>query len=139
MSTAIQTFRAEVRRSKDWWVVTVPELERVYTQVKSLSQVEAMVAEVIELVHELDPLTFAVSVHILAEDFIGEQFEQFLSARDAHLEAFERSTKATVDLARRLVGEEGFTQADAGAIMGLSAQRVSQLLKANEPRIPEDA
>lgn len=109
--------------------MNVPELDRVYTQVKSLAQVEGMVAEVIELVHDLDPSTFVVELNVLAADFVGDQFEQFLSAREAHLEAVERSTIATRELAMRLVRDEGLTQADAGEIMGLSAQRVSQILK----------
>lgn len=138
MKNEVTTFTAEVRRSKDWWIVNVPELDRVYTQVKSLAQVAPMVTEVIELVHELDPSTFDINVNVLASDFVGDQFEQFLSAREAHLEAYERSALATSELAHRLVRDEGLTQADAGEIMGLTAQRVSQILK--ESRIAlEDA
>lgn len=133
MKDAITQFTAEVSRSKDWWLVNVPELERVYTQVKSLSQVENTVTEVIELVHDLDPSTFTIEVKVQTEEIVGDQFEQFLIARDAHLAAVARSVQVTRQLAVRLVHDEGLTQADAGKIMGLSAQRISQILNNEHP------
>lgn len=137
--TELTIFTAEVHRSKDWWAVTVPELDRVYTQAKSLSQVEAMVTEVIELVHDIDPDTFRVEVKVLAEDFIGDQFEQFLAARDEQMRAHELANMAAMSLAKRLVITEGLTQSDAAAIMGFSPQRVSQILKSDETLVTEDA
>lgn len=137
MKNAITQFTAEVSRSKDWWLVNVPQLDRVYTQVKSLSQVEDMVTEVIELVHDLDPSTFTIEVKVQAQDIVGDQFEQFLTARDAQMAAVENSIRATHQLAVRLVNDEGLTQADAGSIMGLSAQRISQILNGEQPAMED--
>lgn len=125
------TYRVNVTRSRDWWIAEVEELERVYTQSKNLNNIEGLVSEVIELVHDIEPETFELDIHVNGQDFLGHQFEDFLAAREAHLNATEAAAKASRELAQRLVHQEGLTQADAGRVMELSPQRISQLLAAD--------
>ena len=64
MSARKTTYTAHASQDGHWWVLTVPELDRVYTQVLSLSRAKSMVTEVITLVHDLDPESFDVEVEI---------------------------------------------------------------------------
>jgi len=127
-TTPTKTYSVRVTRSKDWWIAEVPELDRVYTQAKSISQVKSLVREVINLVHDIDPETFDLEIEVAAQDIIGDQFETYLSVREQHMKATTEIEELRRLVAVKLVNEQGLTQADAGAIMKLSPQRVSQIL-----------
>ena len=96
------TARAE--RGAGWWVVEVPEIDRLLTQAKSLSQVPAMVKDAAALI-------------------TGEPEESFEEAARAQHSAAEESR-----LAARELAASGLTVRDVGAVLGVSHQRAHQLV-----------
>ncbi|SCL19576.1 type II toxin-antitoxin system HicB family antitoxin [Micromonospora inyonensis] len=109
-------------RSGNWWSISVPELRGVHSQARRLDQVEAMAREAIALMLDVSPRSFEVEVRpeISAEVAAARQ------ARARLVEAERSAEKATVDAAKTLL-EQGYTVRDAGSLLGISPQRVSQL------------
>jgi predicted RNase H-like HicB family nuclease len=120
--------RVEVVRSGGWWAITVPALDGVFSQAKRLDQVEARAREAISLMLDVD------------EDDVGDldvvvtppaRVADLLGALEASVVAADEATRAAV-AARREIAEqlraEGLPLRDIGELIGVSHQRVSQLL-----------
>lgn len=118
---------ATVQRSDGWWAVEVGYGTGLSTQARRLDQVPAMVADAVALAADVDPSDVDVAVvpHLSDEDARMVQ-----AARQAALEAAQsarRASELSRAAARRLRGE-GLTVRDVGGLLGVSAQRVSQLV-----------
>ena len=120
--------RVEVVRSGGWWAITVPTLDGVFSQAKRLDQVETRAREAISLMLDVD------------EDDVGDldvvvtppaRVADLLGALEASVVAADEATRAAV-AARREIAEqlcaEGLSLRDIGELIGVSHQRVSQLL-----------
>ncbi len=120
--------RVEVVRSGGWWAITVPALDGVFSQAKRLDQVEDRAREAISLMLDVD------------EDDVGDldvvvtppaRVADLLGALEASVAAADEATRAAV-AARREIAEllraEGLPLRDVGELIGVSHQRVSQLL-----------
>ncbi|MEU1886994.1 type II toxin-antitoxin system HicB family antitoxin [Micromonospora sp. WMMD987] len=109
-------------RSGKWWSISVPELRGVHSQARRLDQVEDMAREAVALMLDVSPRSFEVEVRpeISAEVAAARQ------ARAKLVEAERSAERATVDAAKTLL-EQGYTVRDAGSLLGISPQRVSQL------------
>lgn len=123
-----KAYRVEVVRSGGWWAITVPALDGVFSQVKRLSQVEDSAREAISLMLDIGEdniggLDIAVTPPAQAADL--------LEALEVSLATADEATRAAV-AARREVAEllraEGLPLRDVGELIGVSHQRVSQLL-----------
>lgn len=120
--------RVEVARSGRWWAITVPELGGVFSQARRLDQVDAMAREAIALMLDIDPAD------------VGElDIEVEPPARVVDvLEALKRSevqaeeARETLVETRRRAAEElraaGLPLRDVGELLGVTHQRVSQIL-----------
>jgi len=118
------TYRAVAERSGDWWAISVPELPGVYTQAKTLGKGEVMAQEAIALM--LDVPTRRVKVELEAKVPGAEAVLRDLRmARKRRAEAVEREAADLARAARRLTAM--MTVRDAGKVLGMSYQRVSQL------------
>ncbi|MEW2441555.1 type II toxin-antitoxin system HicB family antitoxin [Micromonospora marina] len=115
-------YTAKCVRSGDWWAITVPEIKGVFSQARRLNQVEAMAREAIALLLDVDPQSFDVDVR----PDLPQEVTRARKARSALRKAEETAEEATVTAARALL-EKGYTVRDAGALLGISPQRVSQL------------
>lgn len=116
---------AKARRSGAWWAVEVAEFPGVFTQARRLDQVSSMVADAIAMFAQLDAGEVEVTVVPLTEvdDLIAR-------AQEARAQADEAAALASA-LAReaaRALAERNITTRDAGALMGVSPQRISQLV-----------
>ncbi|MDZ5447780.1 hypothetical protein U2F26_34610 [Micromonospora sp. 4G57] len=109
-------------RSGAWWAITVPEIKGVFSQARRLDQVEGMAREAIALMLDVDPHSFDVDV----QPDLPEEVTRARKARSALRKAEESADEATVTAARALLAK-GYTVRDAGALLGISPQRVSQL------------
>ncbi|MGH3326007.1 MAG: type II toxin-antitoxin system HicB family antitoxin, partial [Streptomyces sp.] len=120
------TYTATARRSGDWWALSVPDLPGVHSQTKRLDQAEAEVREAIALMLDIEPEEFDVEVKpVLSEEtkvLLGEVEE----ARRTRERAAEAERQAMRQAAQALTGS--LSQRDAGQLLGVSFQRVSQLL-----------
>jgi predicted RNase H-like HicB family nuclease len=121
------TYRAVCDRSGSWWAISVPELRGVRTQARRLDQAEAMVREAIALMLDVPEDSFDV---VLAPH-LPERTElavDELRRRKGQADAAQRAaSEAAVAAAEALVGA-GLTVRDAGRVLGVSHQRVAQLL-----------
>ena len=116
------TYTAVCRRAGDWWAISVPEIKGVHTQARRLDQVEAMARDAIALFLNVTPDTFAIEVR----PEIPAEATEAVAARKAAREAETWADKLTRAAAAALLAK-GYTVRDAGALLDISPQRVSQL------------
>ncbi|MGC4889199.1 type II toxin-antitoxin system HicB family antitoxin [Micromonospora sp. DT227] len=121
-------YTATCVRSGGWWAITVPEITGVFSQARRLDQVEKMAREAIALMLDVKPDSFDVEV----QPEVPREVTRARKARIALREAEQSADKATVAAARTLL-DKGYTVRDAGALLGISAQRVSQLAPKKAP------
>ena len=123
-----RTYTARAVRSGGWWAITVPDLKGVHSQARRLDQAQAMAREAIGLFLDVAPDTVDVSVEPVLPDELQSEVTQVRSVRD-QAEALQReAVEATAQAAKSLVREAHLTVREAGQILGLSHQRVAQLL-----------
>lgn len=122
MVEEVSTYTAVCRRSDNWWAIGVRELKGVHTQARRLDQVADMARDAIALMLEVDP----AEVQVAVEPEIPAPVADALVARRAAREAEHAAEQATATAVRQLL-EEGYTIRDAGRMLGLSPQRISQI------------
>ncbi|GLI27479.1 hypothetical protein ARHIZOSPH14_17210 [Agromyces rhizosphaerae] len=127
-----KAYRANARRDGRWWLVEVPELDTV-GQARNTAEVEEVAREVIALWLDVEPDAFDVAVTFEIPENAREAWEE-----SRRREATARTeSEAAAQLARRAVATlraDGLTYRDAGAVLGLSAQRVQQLAASGATR-----
>lgn len=120
------TYRATAERADGWWAVSVPELPGVYTQGRTWAQAQEMARDAIATL--LDVPAAKVAVELMpklpgkAEIVLG----YLTAAREQRVQAAETEIVALQEAAMTLKSS-GVSVRDAGAILGVSYQRVSQL------------
>lgn len=129
---ATETFTAQVDREDDWWAIHVLELD-VVTQAAHWSEVEPMARGVIVAMLDLDETgSFELEIVPIFDDEAG----RLLQAAE-EWEARARELVASAGKAKRAAVQTlkaaGWTLQGIGAGLGLSHQRVEQLLKSTEP------
>jgi predicted RNase H-like HicB family nuclease len=130
MSSAAQTkdHRVEVTRSGGWWAITVPALDGVFSQAKRLDQVEDSAREAISLMLDIDENDVGALDIIVTPP---ARAAEMLRALEVSVAAADEATRVAV-ATRREVAEvlraEGLPLRDVGELIGVSHQRVSQLL-----------
>lgn len=133
-------YSVHATRSGAWWAIEVPEIKGVHSQARRLDQVEAMAREAIALVLDVREDSFDL---IISHTVPVEWNTTIARVREAQ-RAFE-AARANLGFALRESVRElqkaGLPLRDVGSLMGMSAQRVSQLLddepgKRRGPRIP---
>jgi len=118
----VKTYTAVCRRSGGWWAISVPELKGLHTQARRLDQAEAMARDAIALMLDVDPATVIVEVRPELPGVVSHALEARRAARQAE-DAAEQATAAAV----RTLLADGYTVRDAGAMLNLSPQRISQI------------
>lgn len=120
---------ALAQRSGDWWAIEVPEVDGVFTQAKRLDQVPEMVADAVAMLEDVDPTTIEVEVVPTIPADLREHLElakvQRAKADDLNVEASALIRRVAITLNR-----EGYSMRDIGVVLGVSHQRVAQLLGA---------
>ena len=127
-SDTVKGFRVRAVRSGNWWAITVPDLPGVFSQSRRLDQVEPMAREAIALLLDVDtgqigPIDIDIAPPALAAALIGKMNEALDTARQAS----EVAASARREAARALRAD-GLPMRDVGWLLGLSHQRVSQIL-----------
>ncbi len=119
---AMNRYTVTCRRVDNWWAIRVPELKGVHTQARRLDQVEDMARDAIALMLDVSPST----IHVDVVPELPQEVAKARRARDELREAEDAANAATEKAARWLV-EHGYTVRDAGKLLELSPQRVSQI------------
>lgn len=111
----------------DWWVVTVPELRGVYTQGRTYEQARAMARDAIATMLDIAPDRVVVTMEVRLPGHAEETISEVSRARAARDEAAAAEQRKLRESARRLKAA-GVKVVDAAALLGISKQRVYQLL-----------
>jgi predicted RNase H-like HicB family nuclease len=122
------TYTAKAERSGSWWAIDVPELPGVYSQARRLDGVESMARDAIALFLDVDPGTLDIRVEMILRSDLRRDVDAVgrLRADANRLQA--ESSGALRHLTHELVGS-GLSVRDAAIILGISHQRVSQLVR----------
>lgn len=130
------SYTAVCRRVGDWWAVDVAEIRGVHTQARRLDQVEAMARDAIASLRDVPADSFDVVVqpHLdaYAEQAVAASAEATRRARQAAEEASRLQREAATTLLTRY----RLTVRDAGTLLRVSPQRVSQLAQQPTPAKP---
>ena len=122
-------FKAHATPYNGWWAITVNDVlnSTINTQARRIDRIEAMARDAIALGLEVPADSFDVEVSFTIDDvlqaLITEARLSSLIAQEAQTTAAKK-TKAAV----KVLHKQGFSTRDSGTLIGLSAQRISQLL-----------
>ena len=126
-----KTYTARCQRSGDWWAISVPGLRGVHTQARRLEKAEAMVRDAIALFLDVPSDSFDVRIEpVLPRDLQGKVGRARKVRGEAEVLQREAAI-ASAEVAADLVQTAHLTVRDAGRVLGLSHQRITQLLKAS--------
>ena len=130
MTTSQHTYRVDVVRSGQWWAIEVPELPGVFSQVRRLDQVDEAVKEAISMMIDADESSLSIDVQIES----GNDIESLLATLTRSVSA-AKAAREQEEADRRHVIEQlrskGLPNRDVAALIGLSHQRIAQILKAS--------
>ena len=122
------TYGVTAVRSGRWWAIEVPELPGVHSQARRLDQVDAMAREAIALNLNVpeDSFDLAAQTDLASLGQLQASIEAALDARAAAAVA-QDSASAAMRHAVAEIRSSGYTSRDAGMLLGVSNQRISQI------------
>jgi predicted RNase H-like HicB family nuclease len=126
------TYVVNAARSGRGWILTVPEVRGAVSYVRGLGGALANAREAIAFVLDVPEDSFEVR---LEPDLAPDDLAEISRARAAVAEA-DRVQREAAQQSRLLVAKlhrEGLSGADIAALVDVSPQRVSQLLKPAKP------
>jgi predicted RNase H-like HicB family nuclease len=121
--------RVVARRSGKWWALEAPDIPGAYSQVKRLDHAESMMREALALLLDVDENSFDVDLEVHLSDGLDRVIEELSSRRERVEQDVHDVFEEQADLARRLVNKHALSVRDSGWLLGLSHQRISQLVK----------
>lgn len=122
-------YTVTARRTGDWWALEVPDVPGAYSQCKRLEQAADLAREAIALVLDKDEADIDVTVEPQLPDEMAELVDSIHQAREAMEKIVREAQQMQVTLIHDLVNECHLSYRDVGQIVGISHQRVSQVLK----------
>jgi predicted XRE-type DNA-binding protein len=132
MTTTRQTqtdqreFDAIASREGRWWLVRVPALDAL-TQARSLAEIPLMARELVAVLLDVDIDELTVNVSFELPEDVATTWAEAEALRAQAAEAERRAAALRRSAVRALLRDAHMSQAEAGAVLGLSKQRVQQL------------
>jgi predicted RNase H-like HicB family nuclease len=126
------TYRATATRDGRWWAVELHDLPPNhfgFTQGRDLEDAQRMARDAVATLLNTPIAEIEIDLHVNEADEVVAEVER---ARARRKEAAREEQAVLVRAARKLV-DQGLTQRDAARLLGLSFQRVHQLLKTPTP------
>ena len=127
-------YTVNARRSGAWWAIEIEELGGVFSQARRLDQVEAMARDAIALFQGVELDSFEIEVRQKLDDQLNELVIAATAAKARAAGAQAEASSLLREAARELT-ESGMTIRDVGRLLGITHQRVAQLL-ASQPQAP---
>jgi predicted RNase H-like HicB family nuclease len=129
----MKTCTARLERERDGrWTIELEEEERVHTWGKTIDQALARIREAAALWYQVDDDQIEIIFHPVLPKTMQRNVERSREyreqARNVSRQAVQQTQKAAAVLT-----ESGITMRDAAAILGISYQRVHQLLSQHDP------
>lgn len=125
----MKTYEIKVYRDGKWWMVEIPEIDGL-TQARRLSEVEDMARSFIAVDQDVAPSEIQLrnpQVIVSGED-LGSTMRDILEHRRAARVAEEKAAALMVATARKLAKQQ-VPLRDIGEVLGVSHQRVHQLVQ----------
>ena len=126
MVEEVKSYHAEVTRDGRFWLIRVAELNRS-TQAVRYKDVRTMAAELIEIMDDIGREDYELVLTVHLPDAVKDHLARAEALRH---EAGMKNTEAAVE-SRAAVREllaNGLSQREAGELLGMSHQRVHQLV-----------
>ncbi|MEX1264783.1 MAG: type II toxin-antitoxin system HicB family antitoxin [Actinomycetota bacterium] len=126
--TPSRVYEVLAERDGRLWFLRVNELSGVFSQVRRLDQAEGMARDAIAAFLDIPADGFDVMVTVKLPADLERDVAGVIDLRGAIDRTEREYAEQTRRLATRLVQGEGMTVREAGRLLGLSYQRVSQLV-----------
>jgi hypothetical protein len=118
---------ATATRAGQWWAIEVQDVAGgLHTQARRLDQVASVVADAVALVADVPPDSIEVDVSTKLPQRDAELIDAARAASQEATIAAERASRLSRQAVEQL-RSQGMTVRDVGGLLGVSAQRVSQL------------
>lgn len=135
------TYQVRVWQEDSWWLARVMTASdgadasplNALTQARNLARIESMGRDLIATILDTDEDTFDVQYEYLLPGDSGELVCQAKGAR-AWLEAAQDLWQERSAAAARALADEGYSLREAATLLGLSHQRVDQILGSHSDR-----
>ena len=122
----MHTYTAVASREGRWWFVEVDGVGA--TQARNLTGAREMATDLIAITQNLPPDQIEVEVRAVLEADLAEEIAKARAAIREVEELQQSVAQASRTVVRKLVNTAGLTGRDAAIVLGVSPQRVSQLL-----------
>lgn len=126
------TFTVTAQRGQRRWILQCVEHPGALSEVARLSEAETVIREAIAYVADMPETAFEVDVIPMIDPRAREHLEAATQLRAEASHAQERASDEIVQAAHTLA-DSGLSLRDIGTILGLSHQRVHQLLSSGSP------
>lgn len=126
MVAEVKAYHADVIRDGKFWLIRVPEIDRS-TQALRYRDVSAMASELIEIMTGLGSADYDLHLRVQLPSSVQDHLARAEVLRE---EAARNNAEAAAE-SRAAVREllaQGVSQREAGQLLGLSFQRVNQLV-----------
>jgi hypothetical protein len=131
MVAELKTYQVDVDRDGHFWHIRVPEVERS-TQARTVREIEPMARNLIAIMEDTDPGSFELDVHLTLPEDVRLELDKAASLRETAASAQSEAARLSRHAARRL-HELGLPMRDIGKVLGISGQRVQQLVHEASP------
>jgi DNA-directed RNA polymerase specialized sigma24 family protein len=123
----MRTYHAEVTRDGKFWLIRIPEINRS-TQALRYRDVPVMARELIEIMEKLGSEDYHLEVGVTLPSAVHDHLARAEALRtEASRKQSEAAAESRAAVRELLAG--GLSQREAGEVLGLSFQRVNQLVK----------
>lgn len=125
----MKSYGATVSREGRWWMVAIPEIDGL-TQARRLSEAELMAREYIAVTLDIPLEDVAINMRVKTVGAVADIEERLAAIEEERSKSRALERQATADaaqLARDLVAAD-VPLRDVGVILGVSHQRVHQLV-----------
>jgi predicted RNase H-like HicB family nuclease/predicted HTH domain antitoxin len=128
-----KTYLIEVERDEaGYWIATAPEVSGMVTQSKRLDKVAVRAREAIAALLDKSKSSFEVKTHVSMLDDVP--IEDAVTARKTAEATQIDATEKVRHVASLLVKEKALTLRDAGELLGISHQRVLQIVERTDEK-----
>ena len=123
-----RAYKVTAERDRSHWFLRVGELPGVFSQVRRLDQAEGMARDAIAAFLDVPADGFDVELSVRLPADLERDVAGVIDLRGVIDRTEREYAERTRRLATRLVQAEGMTVREAGRVLRLSYQRVSQLV-----------
>jgi predicted RNase H-like HicB family nuclease len=126
-------YRVTAEREPGFWVVRVPKVPEVVTQAHRMADIRQNAREAIAVWTDKPIDDIDVTVSVVVPTVVQAALDEAHLLQKEASERLERASTATSAAARWLTKDLGLTLREAAEILGVSFQRVAQLVARSAP------